>query len=48
MENIKKEKAEINNEKLWIAEVKQRYENYKKDKKPGKIAEQIFRDARAK
>ena len=47
MENIEKEKAEINIEKLWIAEVKQRYEYYKRDKKPGKMAEQVFRDARA-
>ncbi len=48
MENIEKEKDEINNEKLWVAEVKQRYENYKRDKKSGKTAEQVFRAARAK
>ncbi len=46
--SLDQEEDEINNEKLWVAEVKQRYENYKKGKKPGKIAAQVFRDARAK
>jgi len=46
--SLDQEEDELNNEKLWIAEVKQRYENYKRDKKPGKMAEQVFRDARAK
>ena len=48
MENVEKEKDEIDNEKFWVTEVKQRYENYKRDKKPGKMTEQVFRDARAK
>ena len=48
IKSLDQEEDEVDTEKLWIAEVKQRYENYKRENIPGKEAEQVFRDARAK
>ncbi|MHA1746427.1 MAG: addiction module protein [Promethearchaeota archaeon] len=46
--SLDQEEEEGNTEKLWIAEAKQRYEDFKKGKISGKKAEHVFRDARAK